>query len=134
VTVEEITCGSIGPGLLILLGVAKTDTTRDADYLAAKIAALRIFNDPQGKMNLSLIDVNGAALVVSNFTLYADCRKGNRPSFDLSAPAGQARALYEYFVESLRSKSIRVETGVFQAHMQVHLENDGPVTVILESV
>lgn len=125
--------GAIGPGLLALVGVAKTDTADDADYLAGKIVSLRIFRDEQGKMNRSLIDIRGGVLVVSNFTLYGDCAKGRRPGFDLAAAPEQARALYDLFVEKLRAKGAPVETGVFQAMMEVHLVNDGPVTFVCES-
>ena len=119
--------------MLVLLGVGKPDTPADAEYLAAKIAGLRIFSDSAGKMNLSLIETGGAMLAVSQFTLYGDCRKGRRPSFDPAAPAEQARALYESFVEAARRTGVRVETGIFQAHMAVSLVNDGPVTLIVES-
>jgi D-aminoacyl-tRNA deacylase len=125
--------GEIGAGLLVLLGVAKGDTAADAEFLAAKIAGLRIFSDDAGKMNLSLLDTGGALLAVSQFTLYGDCRKGRRPSFDHAAPPEEARALYEYFVEAVRRTGVRVETGVFQADMAVSLVNDGPVTLIVES-
>jgi D-tyrosyl-tRNA(Tyr) deacylase len=141
--VQRVTCakvevagrvaGEIGPGLLVLLGVAKDDTPDEADFLAAKIAQLRIFNDDAGKMNRSVLDAGGAVLAVSQFTLYGDCRKGRRPSFDHAAPAELARQLYERFVESVRREGVRVETGVFQAHMAVSLVNDGPVTLIVES-
>lgn len=134
VTVEGRITGAIGHGLLVLLGVGKSDTQQSADYLADKITGLRIFPDANGKMNCSLLDVNGAILVVSQFTLYGDCRKGRRPSFDAAAPPEHARALYEYFVSRLREMSVPVETGVFQAHMDVALINDGPVTLLLESL
>jgi D-aminoacyl-tRNA deacylase len=133
VEVDGAITGQIETGLLVLLGVTKTDTPTDADYLVDKIANLRIFPDEAGKMNRSLLDVGGALLAVSQFTLYGDCRKGRRPGFDLAAPAEQARALYEYFVEKARLSDIRVETGVFQAHMAVSLTNDGPVTFMLET-
>jgi D-tyrosyl-tRNA(Tyr) deacylase len=123
--------GRIASGLLILLGVSKTDTPAEAEALCAKILNLRIFSDAAGKMNLSLIDTGGELLVVSQFTLYGDCRKGRRPSFDLAAPAEQARALYEHFIATARRSGIKVETGVFQAHMAVSLVNDGPVTLLL---
>ena len=133
VEVDDAVVGEIGAGLLVLLGVGKPDTAADAEYLAEKIAGLRIFSDSAGKMNLSLTDTGGAMLAVSQFTLYGDCRKGRRPSFDHAAPGEQARALYEHFVEAARRLGIRVETGTFQAHMAVSLTNDGPVTLIVES-
>ena len=133
VKVEGSVLGEIGPGLLALLGVAKPDTAADAEYLAEKILNLRVFPDEAGKMNRSLLDTGGALLVVSQFTLYGDCRKGRRPSFDAAAPVEQARALYEHFVEVARRSGVRVETGVFQAHMDVSLINDGPVTLLVES-
>lgn len=109
------------------------DTTKDAEYLADKVVNLRVFADEAGHMNRSLIDTGGALLVVSQFTLYGDCRKGRRPSFDQAAPPEIAKKLYEYFVECLRRSNMVVETGVFQADMQVHLVNDGPVTFVLDS-
>jgi D-tyrosyl-tRNA(Tyr) deacylase len=133
VAVEGKIAGEIGGGLLVLLGVAKTDTPADADFLAQKVLHLRMFEDEQGKMNRSVIDSGGALLVVSQFTLYGDCRKGRRPSFDDAAGAEQARALYESFVAQTRTAGLHVETGVFQAHMEVSLVNDGPVTLIVES-
>ena len=133
VKVGETISGEIQAGLLVLLGVAKTDTPADADFLAAKIVNLRIFADEAGKMNRSLIDTGGALLAVSQFTLYGDCSRGRRPGFDLAAPAEQARSLYEHFVEATRRTGVRVETGVFQADMAVSLTNDGPVTFIIES-
>ena len=133
VKVEQTVAGEIDGGLLVLLGVSKTDTASDADFLVDKIANLRIFSDDAGKMNRSLVDVGGAMLVVSQFTLYGDARKGRRPSFDQAAPAEQARSLYEHFVATVRRAGIRVETGIFQASMAVTLTNDGPVTLILES-
>jgi D-aminoacyl-tRNA deacylase len=128
----EIT-GEIGPGLLVLLGVGATDTRADADYLADKIAALRIFEDSGGKMNLSLPDIAGAVLAVSQFTLYGDVRRGRRPSFDAAARPEPARELYEYFVEKIRAAGLRCETGRFQETMQVELVNEGPVTIWLDS-
>lgn len=125
--------GSVGKGLLVLLGVAQGDTDRQAEWLAEKIAGLRIFEDEAGKMNLSLLDVGGAALVVSQFTLLADCRRGRRPSFTDAAPPEEADRLYQVFVAKLRSAGLPVETGVFQAHMDVHLVNDGPVTLVLDA-
>jgi D-tyrosyl-tRNA(Tyr) deacylase len=133
VEVDGAVVGEIGAGLLVLLGVGKPDTAADADYLAEKIIGLRIFSDSAGKMNLSLGEAGGAMLAVSQFTLYGDCRKGRRPSFDHAAPAEQARALYEHFVAAARALGVRVETGVFQAHMAVSLLNDGPVTLLVES-
>ena len=125
--------GRIDKGLLVLLGVAKEDTSTDADYLANKIVNLRIFEDDDGKMNRSLIETGGKMLVVSQFTLLADCRKGRRPSFVASAEPALAKELYEYFVKQSRRLGITVETGRFQAMMEVALINDGPVTLILES-
>jgi D-aminoacyl-tRNA deacylase len=125
--------GSIGPGLVILLGVTHSDTREDADYLGTKVIQLRVFRDDAGRMNRSLLDVGGALLVVSQFTLYGDCRKGRRPGFDQAASPEHARSLYEYFVQHLKSSNVNVETGVFQAEMEVHLTNDGPVTFVLDS-
>ena len=133
VEVDKAVAGEIGPGLLVLLGVAKPDAASDADFLADKIVNLRIFPDDAGKMNRSLIETGGALLVVSQFTLYGDCRKGRRPSFDNAAPAEQARTLYEHFVAAARRGGVHVETGVFQAMMAVSLTNDGPVTLLVES-
>ena len=127
------TVGSIGIGLVILLGVTQTDQEQDARYLADKVMQLRIFPDEAGRMNRSLLEAGGALLVVSQFTLYGDCRKGRRPSFDHAAPPEQARTLYECFIQHLKSSNIAVETGVFQAEMEIHLINDGPVTFILDS-
>ncbi len=133
VEVNGEVAGAIEAGILVLLGVAKEDTEGAADYLADKIPQLRIFNDAGGKMNLSLRDTGGSLLVVSQFTLYGDCSKGRRPSYDSAAPPDVARRLYEYFVERCRSGGLNVEQGVFQASMLVHIENDGPVTIICES-
>lgn len=116
-----------------MLGVERGDGEKKADAMLAKVTQLRIFPDAAGKMNLSLRDVGGALLVVSQFTLLGDCRKGRRPSFDRAAPPEDARALYEYFVESARTDGLSVATGIFQAHMQVSLVNDGPVTLIVET-
>jgi D-tyrosyl-tRNA(Tyr) deacylase len=127
------TVGSIGTGLVILLGVTHDDIEDDAAYLADKVVQLRIFPDEERRMNRSLLEAGGALLVVSQFTLYGDCRKGRRPGFDQAAPPDQARALYEYFIQRLKSSTIAVETGVFQAEMEIHLINDGPVTFILDS-
>jgi D-tyrosyl-tRNA(Tyr) deacylase len=133
VEVDGAMVGEIGGGLLVLLGVAKPDTAADADFLAAKILNLRIFADDAGKMNRSLLDCAGELLVVSQFTLYGDTRKGRRPGFDDAAPPEQARTLYEHFVAVARQSGVKVETGVFQAHMAVSLVNDGPVTFLVES-
>lgn len=134
VEVAGTVTGSTGPGLLILVGVARDDSDAAAVYLAGKVANLRIFSDAAGKMNLSVLDVAGGALVVSQFTLYGDTRKGRRPSFDQAAPPAEANRLYEAFVAELRRLGVaRVETGVFQADMQVHLINDGPVTILCDS-
>jgi D-aminoacyl-tRNA deacylase len=129
---DEIT-GEIANGLLVLLGVAQEDTEADADYLAEKIAGLRIFEDGAGKMNLSVVDASGAVLAVSQFTLFGDVRRGKRPSFDAAARPEQARELYEYFVERVRAAGLRCETGRFQATMDVELVNSGPVTILLDS-
>ncbi len=128
----EIT-GEIGAGLLMLLGVGARDTRADADYLAEKTIGLRIFEDAGGKMNLSVAETGGALLVVSQFTLYGDVRRGKRPSFDAAAPPQQARELYEYFVEKIRAAALRCETGRFQEMMEVELVNQGPVTILLDS-
>jgi D-aminoacyl-tRNA deacylase len=133
VTVESQVTGKIAKGLLVLLGVSKADTAADADYLAAKIAGLRIFDDENGKMNLSVSDAEGAVLVVSQFTRYGDARRGKRPSFDDAAPPQRAKEHYEYFVERIRAAGLACETGRFQAAMQVELINDGPVTILLDS-
>jgi D-aminoacyl-tRNA deacylase len=125
--------GDIGPGLLVLLGVGIEDTLADADYLAEKIAGLRIFEDAHGKMNLGLAEAGGGVLAVSQFTLYADVRRGKRPSFDAAAPPEKARTLYDYFVERIGAAGLRCETGRFQEMMQVELVNDGPVTILLDS-
>ena len=133
VEVDGETAGRIGMGLLILLGVTHADTREDADYLADRILHLRIFPDEQRRMNRSILDAGGALLVVSQFTLYGSCKKGRRPSFDQAAPPEQARALYEYFIERLKLSNTSVETGVFQAEMEVYLVNNGPVTFVLDS-
>ena len=133
VKVDGETVGSIGTGLLVLVGVANADTKEHADNLARKIAGLRIFPNEAGKMDLSVGQVSGAVLAVSQFTLWGDVRKGNRPSFDRAASAGLARELYEYFVEQVRLLGVPVETGIFQAEMEVGLVNQGPVTVLLDS-
>jgi len=133
VSVDGKIVGQIGQGLLVLLGVSRTDTETAADYLAEKITGLRVFEDTDGKMNLSVAEVKGAVLLVSQFTLYGDVRRGKRPSFDAAAPPEQARKLYEYMVERLRALGIPCQTGVFQAMMQVELVKDGPVTILLDS-
>jgi D-aminoacyl-tRNA deacylase len=133
VEVDGAVMGEIGPGLLVLLGVAKNDTRADAEFLAEKILGLRIFSDEAGKMNRSIAETGGSLLIVSQFTLYGDVRKGRRPSFDLAAPPEQARALYEDFVSVARRSGLKVETGVFQATMAVSLVNEGPATLIVES-
>jgi D-tyrosyl-tRNA(Tyr) deacylase len=133
VTVDDQIIGQIGRGLLVLLGVAQGDRPADADYLAHKIANLRIFEDEHGKMNRSLLETGCQMLVVSQFTLLGDCRKGRRPSFVAAAEPVEATALYEHFIEAVRRLEISVETGRFKAVMAVALVNDGPVTLILES-
>lgn len=133
VLVAGKTVGEIGSGLLVLLGIAKTDTQAAADFLVEKILGLRIFEDNQGKMNLSLLDKTGEMLVVSQFTLYGDVRRGKRPSFDAAARPEVARRLYEYFVEKVRSLGVSCETGQFQAMMDVELVNQGPVTILVDS-
>lgn len=133
VRVDGRSVGRIGAGILLLLGVEKGDMERDADWLAEKIANLRIFEDAAGKMNLSVMETGGQILAVSQFTLAGNCAKGRRPSFDSAAPPEEANRLYVYFVERLRGLGITVETGIFQAMMRVSLVNDGPVTFILES-
>ncbi|GEM82293.1 D-aminoacyl-tRNA deacylase [Meiothermus hypogaeus NBRC 106114] len=133
VVVEGKVVGQIGQGLLVLLGVGRGDTLDDAAYLARKIAGLRVFADADGKMNLSLADVGGEVLAVSQFTLFGDTRKGNRPSFIEAAAPDEGRQLYERFCDLMTQQGLHVETGVFQAHMEVHLINDGPVTIWLDS-
>lgn len=133
VEVDSKVTGAIGSGLLVFLGVARTDTERDAEYLAEKTVTLRLFPDEAGKMNRSVTEAGGSVLVVSQFTLYGDVRKGRRPSFDQAAPPELARCLYEHFVSKLRLKQVHVETGLFQAMMSVYLVNDGPVTILCDS-
>lgn len=132
-TVDGNVVGEIGAGLLVLLGVSKTDNEAAAAYLAEKIIGLRIFEDAEGKMNLSVQDSGGAVLVVSQFTLYGDVRRGKRPSFDAAARPEEAKRLYEYFVGKIRAAGLRCETGQFQAMMEVDLVNSGPVTILLDS-
>src|SRR5580698_11668661 len=133
VEVDGQVTGAIGPGLLVLLGIAKTDSEKDAEYLVEKVLHLRIFPDSDGKMNCNVEEAGGSLLVVSQFTLYGDCRKGRRPSFDLAASPQDAFDLYQYFITLARKSPVTVETGVFQATMQVCLINDGPVTLICDS-
>jgi D-aminoacyl-tRNA deacylase len=133
VRVEGQVTGEIGRGLLVLLGVGCGDSQDQAEYLADKVAGLRIFEDEHGKMNCSVSQVTGSILVVSQFTLYGDVRRGKRPSFDAAAPPEQARKLYEYFVQRLRSAGLPCETGKFQEMMSVELVNEGPVTILLDS-
>ncbi|HUZ46027.1 MAG TPA: D-aminoacyl-tRNA deacylase [Terriglobia bacterium] len=133
VRVEGRTIGRIGPGVLVMVAIAREDTRETGKSLAEKIASLRIFNDDQGRMNLDLREAGAAVLVVSEFTLYGDCRKGRRPSYIQAAPPGAARPLYHAFVESISALGGQVETGEFQAMMEVELTNDGPVTLLLDS-
>jgi D-tyrosyl-tRNA(Tyr) deacylase len=133
VVVRERISGEIGMGLLVLLGVGRADSETDATYLAEKIAGLRVFEDGDGKMNRSVLEVGGGVLAVSQFTLYGDVRRGKRPSFDAAAPPEHARRLYGLFVERIRAAGLRCETGCFQEMMQVELVNEGPVTILLDS-
>ena len=133
VRVEGKVAGEIGRGLLVLLGVGQGDSLKDADYLLDKTINLRIFEDSEGKMNLSLLDVGGELMVISQFTLYADCRKGRRPSFTGASPPEEAQKLYDYFVAEAKKKGVKVATGIFQALMEVELVNFGPVTILLDS-
>ena len=132
VEVDNKIVGKINEGFLVLLGVSPTDTKEIADFLADKLCNLRVFQDDEEKMNLSIKDINGELLIISQFTLYADCRKGNRPSFTDAAKPEQAEELYEYFKNKCREKVKKVESGIFGAHMKVDLLNNGPVTIILE--
>lgn len=132
VEVEEKVVASVGRGLLVFLGVEKGDSQKQADYLAVKVSNLRIFEDENGKMNLSVSDIKGELIVVSQFTLAGDCSRGNRPGFDNAARPEDAKPLYEYFSNCLRDKGLHVENGIFQADMQVSLINDGPATFMLE--
>lgn len=134
VSVNNQKVGEIGEGVVVLLGIAQGDTEKDADYLSDKIVNLRIFEDPNGKMNLSLLDISGEMLVVSQFTLLADCRRGRRPSFTGAAGFEEADRLYEYFVDRARRHIKKVATGRFRAMMEVVLVNNGPVTMIIESI
>jgi D-tyrosyl-tRNA(Tyr) deacylase len=133
VAVNEKTVGEIGEGMCVFLGVGVGDTERDAEWLADKIVNLRIFEDGEGKMNRSLLETGGAALVVSQFTLYGDCRKGRRPSFVRAASAEEGQRLYEKFVEQVRRRGVETECGMFQTHMVVTLVNDGPVTLVVDT-
>jgi len=133
VDVAGETVGAIGSGLVVFLGITHTDSGKEADHLADRVVQLRIFSDDTGRMNRSILETEGAFLVVSQFTLYGNCKKGRRPSFDQAARPDQARELYEYFIQRLRQSNRPVETGVFQAEMEVHIVNDGPVTFILDS-
>lgn len=133
VTVGLESTGSISVGLLVFVGISREDTAADADYAIQKLVGLRIFPDAEGKMNCNVHEAGGALLIVSQFTLYGDCRKGKRPSFDRAARPEQARALYDYFVEAARRGPVPVETGVFQASMKVHLVNEGPVTIWIDT-
>jgi D-tyrosyl-tRNA(Tyr) deacylase len=133
VTVEGKLEGEIGTGLLVLIGISARDQKSDADYLADKLVNLRVFPDSEGRMNRSAVEIDAALLLVSQFTLYGDCRKGRRPSFDAAAPAERARELYDYVVGKIREKGLATQCGVFQAHMDVELVNDGPVTLLLET-
>ena len=133
VIIEAEVVGRVGTGFMILVGIGHDDTTEDAEFLARKTAGLRVFDDAEGKMNLSLADVGGACLAISQFTFYGDCKKGNRPSYVASAPPEVAEPLYEQYVDALRGHGVHVETGVFGGDMLVELANDGPVTLILES-
>jgi D-tyrosyl-tRNA(Tyr) deacylase len=133
VLAEGRVSGELAAGLLVYLGVAEGDTEEDAAYLAEKIAALRIFEDREGKMNLAVAEAGGGVLTVSQFTLLADARKGRRPSYSKAARPDRAKALYEYFMEKIRAQGLSCESGVFQAHMQVSYTNDGPVTILLDS-
>jgi len=133
VSIQGTTVGDIDRGLLVFLGVGRSDDTRDANYLASKIADLRIFEDAEGKFNLSLRDIQGKLLVVSQFTLFGDCRKGRRPSFTEAARPAMAQKLYDHFISTVQQEGLEVECGKFQAMMEVHLTNDGPVTILLDS-
>ena len=133
VVVNSNICGSIDTGLLVFAGVSRADSQQDADYLLDKLLSLRIFPDDNGKMNRSVQQASGSLLIISQFTLYGDCRRGRRPSFDQAAPPERAMVLYNYFVEAARRGPVAVETGVFQATMRVHLVNEGPVTILIDS-
>jgi D-tyrosyl-tRNA(Tyr) deacylase len=134
VQIDNSITAVIGSGLVLLVGIARSDTNKEADYVVEKIAGLRIFSDEDGKMNLDIRQIQGSLLIVSNFTVCADVKRGRRPSFDLAAPPAEAHVIYDYFVKRARLTGIPVETGSFQAHMLVELENDGPITLLVESV
>jgi D-tyrosyl-tRNA(Tyr) deacylase len=134
VSIAGSTYGSIRTGLVVLVGISKTDTQEDALYLSDKVLGLRIFPDDSGKMNRNIREAEGSLLIVSQFTLYADCRRGRRPSFDQAASPQEAVALYDYFVSLLRQGPVPVETGIFQAMMEIHLVNQGPVTILIDSI
>ena len=133
VTVDEAIVGKIGIGLLVFVGIGKADTEQDAEYLCEKLLGLRIFPDENGKMNRNVHEAGGSLLVISQFTLYGDCRRGRRPSFDAAAPPERAQELYNHFVRAAKRGPIAVDTGVFQATMQIHLVNEGPVTILMDS-
>ena len=133
VTVDDQVAGAIDSGLLLFLGISRSDTTLQADYLLDKVLGLRVFPDADSKMNLNVQQSGGSLLVVSQFTLYADCRRGRRPSFDEAAAPEQAQAIYQYFLEAARQGPVPVQAGIFQAMMQVEILNDGPVTILLDS-
>ena len=133
VRVDDSSVGSIRTGLVVFLGISKLDIEEDADYLFDKLIGLRVFPDDDGKMNRSVQEAGGSLLIISQFTLYGDCRRGRRPSFDQAAPPERAMVLYNYFVEAARRGPLAVETGVFQATMRVHLVNEGPVTILIDS-
>jgi D-aminoacyl-tRNA deacylase len=133
VSVESVATGSIRIGLLVFVGISRDDTFADADYAVQKVGGLRIFPDSEGKMNRNVHEAGGALLIVSQFTLYGDCRKGKRPSFERAAPPAEAEPLYNYFVEAARRGPVPVETGVFQAAMKVRLVNEGPVTIWIDT-
>lgn len=132
VVVDKETAGEIGKGFLVLCGITHSDTEKEADYLANKLCNLRVFEDENEKMNLSIKDIEGELLIVSQFTLYADCASGNRPSFTNAAKPEQANPLYEYFMQKCKEQNINVQKGIFGAHMEISLLNDGPVTIMLE--
>jgi len=133
VTIDGTVHGEIDRGMVVLLGIHGNDTLTDLQWLAEKIVNLRIFDDPQGKMNLSLADIDGAMLIISQFTLYGDCRKGRRPGFSSAAPPETAEPLYRRFIEEIQKKQVKIATGIFQAAMDVELVNEGPVTLLLDS-